>query len=69
MEHKQQKGTSFTSKYIVTKLIYYEEYSSISEAIARETQLKWWKREWKNALVVNMNPDWKELSPPYFIEE
>ncbi len=68
-EHKEQKGHGFTAKYILTKLVYYEEYSSINEAIEREAQLKWWKREWKNELVRSMNPEWSELAPPYYNED
>ncbi len=68
-EHKEMARRSFTSKYIVTKLVYYEEYSSIAEAIEREKRLKWWKREWKNELVMSKNPSWGELVPPYYDEE
>ncbi len=68
-EHKEQKGSRFTSKYIVTRLVYYEEFSNINEAIDRETQLKWWRREWKNQLVSAVNPYWEELAPPSYNEE
>ncbi len=68
-EHKQQLGYGFTSRYMITKLVYYEEYSSIVEAIEREKQLKWWKRVWKDELVMSMNPEWEELAPPYCCED
>ncbi len=68
-EHKELKGDGFTARYILTKLVYYEEYSSINEAIERETQLKWWKREWKNELVRRINPEWLELAPQYYNED
>ncbi|MCI8421548.1 MAG: hypothetical protein HFE34_04590 [Clostridia bacterium] len=42
-------------------LVYVEEYSSIVDAIAREKQLKGWRRERKNALINSMNPEWKDL--------
>lgn len=53
---------SFTSKFNCTKLVYYECFHSIEEAIAREKQLKSWKREWKDELIIKTNPEWKDLS-------
>ena len=62
-EHKNDidKG-SFVYRYSCHKLVYYEAFGSIKYAIAREKQLKNWKREWKNKLITEGNPDWKELS-------
>ena len=62
-EHKNDidKG-SFTYKHNCHKLVYYEAFADIRYAIAREKQLKNWKREWKNALVVKDNPNWDDLS-------
>ena len=62
-EHKSgvDKGC-FTNRYNCHKLVYYEAFGDIKYAIAREKQLKNWKREWKNALVAKENPDWKDLS-------
>lgn len=61
-EHKDKLYTqSFTSKYNCSKLVYYESFGFIEEAIAREKQLKNWKREWKIALIQLNNPDWKDL--------
>ena len=51
-------SNSFTAKYNCDKLVYYEIFDSIEEAIAREKTLKNWKREWKNDLVNKMNPKW-----------
>ena len=63
LEHKQRKDpTSFTARYNCEKLVWFEEHDDIEEAIAHEKQLKNWKREWKDALVVKMNPQWKDLS-------
>ena len=61
-EHKGHlnKG-SFTDKYNCGKLVYYEEYEYIDQAISREKQLKNWKREWKNKLVETLNPQWEDL--------
>ena len=62
-EHKNNiKTDSFTGKYKCNKLVYFEYSSDIEAAIAREKQLKNWKREWKNELVEKLNPEWKDLS-------
>ena len=60
-EHIVGKYGGFTSKYNVHKLVKYEVFTDIKDAIARESQLKNWKREWKNALVSASNPLWKDL--------
>ena len=60
-EHKEGKGGRFTKKYAVQKLVYYETYGRIEDAIAREKQLKNWHRKWKLDLIENMNPDWRDL--------
>ena len=62
-EHKNHANeNSFTSKYNRHKLVYFEHIDSIKSAIAREKQLKNWKREWKNDLIVKQNPQWIDLS-------
>ncbi|NYF50968.1 GIY-YIG nuclease family protein [Tunturiibacter gelidoferens] len=53
---------SFTSKYKIEKLVYFERYTEISTAIAREKQLKRWSRIKKIRLIVAQNPTWKDLS-------
>ena len=53
---------SFTSKYNVTILIYYEEFDNIVEAIAREKQLKAGSRQNKVELINRFNPEWKDIS-------
>ena len=52
---------SFTAKYNCDKLVCYESFHTIEEAIAREKNLKDWKREWKDVLVNKMYPKWKDL--------
>jgi putative endonuclease len=52
---------SFTARYNCTKLVYYETFGRIEDAITREKQLKKWKRAWKNELISKMNPEWKDL--------
>jgi len=60
-EHKNKLIDGFTKKYNLNKLVYYECFSNINDAIRREKELKKWRREKKNNLVENMNPDWKDL--------
>ena len=61
-EHKAKVNKGFTYKFNVDKLVYFESIHSIIDAIAREKQIKNWKREWKNELVNKENPDWEDLS-------
>ncbi len=61
-QHKEHTFRGFTAKYDVDRLLYYETYGEVSTAIAREKQLKGWKRERKIALIEKSNPQWKDLS-------
>jgi len=61
-EHQQKLVPSFTASYGTTLLVYFEEYSSIIEARAREHALKRWRRAWKLKLVDDFNPEWLDLS-------
>ncbi|MCJ7739706.1 GIY-YIG nuclease family protein [Candidatus Microgenomates bacterium] len=61
-EHKNELIDGFSKKYKLRKLIYFEEYISIHEAIVREKQLKNWHREWKMNLIQSKNPSYKDLS-------
>ena len=60
-EHKEKQVKWFTEKYDVEKLVYYEPYEDVREAIKREKQLKWWNRKWKLDLIEKVNPSWKDL--------
>jgi len=60
-EHKEGRGGGFTSRYNVTKLVYYEVCGDVREAIAREKQIKGGSRAKKEALVDGMNPEWRDL--------
>lgn len=61
-EHKEKYyPSSFTAKYNCYKLVYYEHFMLIEEAIAKEKQLKNWKRQWKINLINNFNPNWEDL--------
>ena len=60
-EHKNKLVRGFTEKYNVNKLVYFEETEDVRSALAREKEIKKWRREKKDALVVSVNPEWKEL--------
>jgi len=60
-EHKQRIGDGFTKKYNLTKLVYAEEFDNPNDAIAREKQLKSWRRQWKINLIESINPNWNDL--------
>lgn len=61
-EHKNHiDSKSFTCRYNVKKLVYYEVYSEPDLAITREKQIKGWNRNRKNKYVEKMNPDWRDL--------
>jgi putative endonuclease len=62
-EHKGGFVPGFTKAYKVHMLVYYEEYTSILEARARERVLKRWRREWKIKLLEDANPAWRDLTP------
>lgn len=67
LEHKAGKGGSFTSKYRITKLVYFEEGGDIHQAISREKQIKGGSRKKKIDLISSMNPEWKDLFDVYFM--
>ncbi len=61
-QHKNNSIKTFTGRYNVNKLIYFETTIYVNNAIKRERQLKKWNREWKVNLINDMNPDWNDLS-------
>jgi len=60
-EHREGKGSRFTKRYGVMRLVWFEEWPTLPEAIQRETSLKRWKRDWKIDLVNRTNPEWRDL--------
>jgi len=60
-EHKSGLIPGFSQKYNCCKLVYYEEYSDINQAIEREKKLKKWRREKKEWLIKTLNPDLMDL--------
>jgi len=61
-EHKQKLVNGFTKKYNIDKLVYYEITNDVNTAIAREKQIKKWRREKKIKLIEDFNPEWKDLN-------
>jgi len=61
-EHKQKLIDGFTKKYNLNKLVYFEKTNNVLVAIEREKEIKKWRREKKNALVLKDNSQWKDLS-------
>jgi putative endonuclease len=61
-EHKQKKMPAFTQKYGVTRLVWFELYGTALSAIAREKEIKSWRRSKKIALIQTKNPTWRDLS-------
>ena len=64
-EHKNKLIDGFTKKYNIKKLVYFEKFCKINDAIKREKELKGWTRTKKNALVESTNPKWLDLSIEY----
>jgi putative endonuclease len=61
-EHKLKLVPGFSARYGVDKLVYFEAFDDPANAIAREKQLKKWRREWKIRLIEDANPEWIDLS-------
>ncbi len=61
-QHKTQAIEGFSSDYNTERLVYYESYDDVYKAIAREKQLKGWRREKKESQIERMNPGWKDLA-------
>ena len=60
--HKNKTGSSFTKRYNISKLVYYESFRRIRDAIAAEKKIKSWPRNKKLKLIESINPHWKDLS-------
>lgn len=60
-EHKNNLVGGFTRKHRVHRLVYYERFDTMLEAITREKQMKRWHRAWKLKVVEEMNPEWRDL--------
>jgi putative endonuclease len=62
-EHRTKAVDGFTSRYGVDKLVWFEIYDDAASAIAREKELKKWRRDWKIRLIEEQNPGWVDLYP------
>ena len=62
-QHRTRATRGFTSRYGVYRLVRFELYATMPEAIAREKQFKRWHRQWKINLIESENPDWHDLAP------
>jgi putative endonuclease len=60
-QHKNKMVQGFTATYNLYKLIYFEQFDDMSEAILREKRLKKWNRSWKDILITEKNPEWEDL--------
>jgi putative endonuclease len=58
-----ENPTAFTTRYGITRLVYFEDFTDVNQAIDREKQLKGWRRAKKIRLIETMNPDWVDLAP------
>ena len=62
-EHKSKTAENFSKHYDVDRLVYYESFDGIEQALHREKRLKKWNRAWKIALIEKENPNWIDLYP------
>ena len=62
-QHREQKPGTFAARYKITRLVYFERFQYVNNAIAREKELKHWTRAQKIALIESVNPTWQELMP------
>jgi putative endonuclease len=68
-QHKQGVFPGFTRRYGLKRLVRYEPHVNMREAIQRERNIKHYLRDWKLALVEQINPEWRDLSDPWFNDE
>lgn len=64
-EHEENLTPGFTSRYAVKRLVWFEEFDNISDAIQREKNIKKYPRQWKINLIEQDNSDWLEIHPPW----
>ena len=65
MQHKEKSVPGFTKKYDILRLVYFEAFGDIRDAIVREKEIKGWRREKKIALIRGMNPRFEDLSKDF----
>jgi putative endonuclease len=62
-QHRTHAAEGFSSRYHVTRLVWYEQHSTMESAILREKRIKKWNRSWKVRLITETNPSWRDLWP------
>ena len=65
-QHKEKVVEGFTSRYDVNRLVYFETFGDVRDAIGREKQIKHWRRSKKLELIESMNPKWEDLSEGWY---
>ena len=65
-QHKNKAVPGFTKKYNCDRLVYFEEYGRVEQAIAREKQIKRWSRAKKDFLINSVNPEWNDLAADWY---
>ena len=65
-EHKEGRASEFTTRYKLDRLVYFERFEGIRNAIDRKTEIKGWLRIKKIALIVSVNPAWRDLSLEWY---
>lgn len=68
-EHRLHLNQGFTKKYNTDKLVYYEVFDRLDDAIHREKQLKKWHRDWKEKIINDFNPEWRDLTADIGVDE
>ena len=61
-EHKSGIGPKHVKTYNITRLVYFETHDNSDDAITREKRLKRWRRDWKDKLIEDQNPNWEDLT-------
>lgn len=62
LQHRSGTGSKFVARYGVMRLVWFDEYELITDAIAREKAIKKWPRQWKIKLIEEHNPDWRDIT-------
>jgi putative endonuclease len=67
-KHRTGALDGFTKRYGCARLVWFQRFVWVTEAIRREKQIKEWKRDWKLKLIEDANPDWRDLAADWFPE-
>jgi putative endonuclease len=62
LQHRSGTGSKFVARYGAVRLVWFDEYELITDAIAREKAIKKWPRQWKIKLIEERNPDWRDIT-------